>query len=69
VQTASGVELAFVEPTGAGTLPWMGRQSIVAHAETVAGEGLVRSSELRVHVVQESYTPFDAGPLGPQDVD
>jgi quinol monooxygenase YgiN len=45
------------------------RSPAFADYQAQIGESLVRSSELRVHVVQESYAPFDAGPLGPQDVD
>jgi hypothetical protein len=31
-----------------------------------SGEFLVRDSELRVHVVQESYVPVDSAPVDPR---
>ncbi len=45
------------------------RSPAFADYQAGIGESLVRTSELRVHEVQAGYVPFDAGPLGPQDVD
>jgi quinol monooxygenase YgiN len=42
-----------------------GSQAFAAYQAQI-GEFLVRDSELRVHVVQESYVPVDSAPVDPR---
>jgi len=56
---------------------WRDREALDDHYRSQAfadyqaqiGESLVRSSELRVHVVEESYVPVASVPLEPPQVD
>jgi quinol monooxygenase YgiN len=45
------------------------RSPAFADYQRQIGECLVRTSDLSVHVVQGGFTPYDSGPLGPQEVD
>jgi quinol monooxygenase YgiN len=53
---------------------WRGEAALAEHYRSQGfadyqaqiGELIVRSSELRVHVVQESYTPLDSAPIDPR---
>jgi quinol monooxygenase YgiN len=42
------------------------RSQAFAAYQAQIGEFLVRDSELRVHVVQESYVPVDSAPVDPR---
>jgi quinol monooxygenase YgiN len=42
------------------------RSQAFADYQAQVGESLVRTSELRVHVVQESYAPVDSAPIDPR---
>ena len=45
------------------------RSRAFADYQAQVSECLARTSELRVHAVQESYAPFDSASLGPPQID
>lgn len=45
------------------------RSQAFADYQRRVGDSLVRSSELRVHEVGESYTPVDSAPIDPRKVE